>query len=164
MKKLLPAAMAAFFVIGSGMIPAVAGSDIDGVYQSLSNTAQRQSNERVVGKQMFAGSGDATSVTMDVFDFGFKSNFVKLCVEAGATVNTPAYFQLGSNQDVSISEIFIKGPDSSNNPTVYSGRAMPITGGGDGTDQFCTTQSWRTTALTMHSIAAGTITVDVWAW
>jgi len=161
-KLLLGAALAAFCFSFSA--PTLADSDIDGVFQSLNNSAKRQSTERVTGRQMWTGSGGATSVTMDVFDFGFKSNFIKLCVEAGATANTPAYFQFGKNQDVSTSAIFIDGPDSTDNPTVYSSRAVPITGGGDGTDKSCTTQPWRTTALTMHSVASGTITVDVWAW
>jgi hypothetical protein len=162
MRKLLFAALAAIFMSGT----AFADSDIQGVFGSLNDSAKRQSVERVTGKSMFAGAGGATSLTLDTFDWGFKSNFVKLCVQAGATVNTPAYLQfgVGNVDNVSTSNIFIDGPDSTDNPTIFNTRAKAITGGGDGSDQFCTTQAWRTTGLSLHSVTSGTITVDVWAW
>ena len=134
----------------------------------------------VVGQRM---SPDGLA-TQDVFDFGMQSRYVGLCYEAGATSGTAAYFRFGTSigatqgaatADTSgmtlfatESSAFINGVSDIIGPAgslivLVAGQAFVMTGGGDGTDQYCTVQPWETRGLIMHTTSVGAATVDVWA-
>ncbi|KKN23980.1 hypothetical protein LCGC14_0899420 [marine sediment metagenome] len=136
----------------------------------------------VVGARMFTGRNGVGAATTDTFDFGMQSRYVRLCLEAGSTPREVAYFRFGHTIGVSTgqatddgtgmtifattSAAFINGTIDyvgGTAFTVLAGSALPLTGGGDGTDLHCVTQPWETRGLILHSATAGTATVDVWA-
>jgi len=134
----------------------------------------------VVGQRM-GMTGDATQAT---FDFGMQSRYVGLCYQGGGSVDTPAYFRFGTTIGASQgaatedttgmtlfateSAAFIEGRDDFIGPsgtliTLVAGSAFVMTGGGDGTDKYCTVQPWETRGLIMHTVNVQEATVDVWA-
>ena len=138
----------------------------------------------VVGLRMWAGRDNVDSTTTDVFDFGMQSRYVGLCYEAGASAGTPAYFRFGTSigatqgaatEDTTgmtlfatESAAFINGVSDIIGPggteiVLVAGTAYVMTGGGDGTDQYCTVQPWETRGLILHTVVSASATIDVWA-
>ena len=132
----------------------------------------------VVGRRM------GITASTDVFDFGMQSRYVGLCYQGGGTADTPAYFRfgtaIGATQGAATedttgmtlfatdSDAFINGVSDIIGPggtliVLVAGQAFVMTGGGDGTDKYCTVQPWETRGLIMHTVNSLEATVDVWA-
>ncbi len=157
MKKFLLAALAAIFVMGGFSV--VQAGPPDGLWETLSNTARTNSAKRGYGNALAVTAGNTTFATAD---FGFVSNYVTLCFQAGGTVGNVVYYRLGASPTVQAtnSADFIAG-----NTTVgikISGRAFVLSGSGDGTDQKCQTHPYHTDGIVFHAIDT-TATVDVTA-
>ncbi len=137
----------------------------------------------MVGRTV-AGQRMSITASTDVFDFGFQSRYVGLCYQGGAAADTPAYFRFGTSigatqgaatEDTTgmtlfatDSAAFINGVSDIIGPggtviVLVAGQAFVMTGGGDGTDKYCTVQPWETRGLIMHTVNAQEATVDVWA-
>jgi hypothetical protein len=133
------------------------------------------------GEKVTLMSGDqlaiSSTVTSDSFDFGFTSDFVRVCIEAdsgaegallrfGHTVDDSApAFGPAMNMTILATTEAIFRSGSSN---VLEGRAIRLMQAGDGSDTSCITEPWRTNGVTIgFSLAlmgSGTATVDVTAF
>lgn len=145
--------------------------------------------QRSTGKLIDFSGGNSTTTTYDVFDFGFTSDLVRLCVRSNLPTVT-VYFRMANavttsptamatalaaqraTAAVSTSAAFITG-DSVASANI--GRALPLgtsfsTPGGSagasqsnltGLEQNCVTYPFRTPGLVTH-IVSGIATVEAW--
>ena len=154
MKKLLLAAMAVFVM---GGFPAVAGPP-DGLWETLSKTQRDTSSNRGWGNALGVVAGNTTFATAD---WGFTSNYVTLCVIAGLAAGDHVYYRLGATDpgtNATDSAAFISGATD-----LTPGRALVLSGSGDGTDKHCETHPYRTDGLIFHASSVSA-TVDVSAY
>ena len=172
--------LALLFVLALAVPSAPAFAQMDAPEYAADGTVMI--GRTVVGARMFTGRNGESAATIDTFDFGMQSRYVRLCYEAGGSPGEVAYFRFGHTRGASTgaatdditgmtlfastSAAFIDGSVDyvgGTAFTVVAGTALPMTGGGDGTDLHCVTQPWETRGLILHSATAGTATVDVWA-
>ncbi len=102
------------------------------------------------------GLDSAADATRNAVDFGFEADYVEICLEDDAS---RAYFRFGTTlpANATSSSNFINGVTGS-----LSGQAVPIFGGGDGTDVKCISGPFATNGLVFHS--PGTASIDVRAY
>lgn len=123
----------------------------------IPNLAHAESlSQRIAG-----GIMETDTATTDALNFGFQSTGVTVCYRAGAAAATNvAYLRLGTSNTATSSALFIEAAGGSSPP----GRAVPLTGGDDGTNQNCVTLNVRTPGLVLHTAVQGEATLDVLAW
>ncbi len=138
----------------------------------------------MVGRTVVGQVMSTLAASQDTFDFGMQSRYVGMCLQGGVATGVAAYFRfgttIGATQGAATedttgmtlfatdSAAFISGVSDiigsgGAEIVLVAGQAFVMTGGGDGTDQYCTVQPWETRGLIMHTLVDGTATVDVWA-
>ncbi len=139
-----------------------------GYFPTLNKGQSQASQRRFAGKVLSTES--ILLATTDRFVFGFQSNWVSICLQGGAAVQTIVYFRfefnassdLWSDLAATTSALYISGDSGVTN--LGNGPAMVITGGGDGTDARCMSIPTQARGLTIHQVTASQATLDINAW
>ena len=183
MKKILALSWGVLFALALLVPSAPALAQMDAPEYAVDGSAMV--GRTVAGRRM-ATSGDEVGQTAstDIFDFGFQSRYVGMCIEGGIATAIPVYFRfgttIGATQGAATedttgmtlfateSAAFIFGRDDEIGPSganivLVAGSAFVMSGAGDGTDRACLVHPWETRGLIMHSAIGGDATVDVWA-
>jgi len=97
----------------------------------------------------------ADSATQTSFSWGYDSKAVRVCLDDDSAL---MYVRLGTVAATS-SSVFIDGSTG-----ILAGSAIPVFGGGDGTDAKCHVLPVRARSLTVHVVTAGTSSAQVTAF
>ena len=156
MLKYLLAAVAVFFL--TPVLAANVGPP-DGLWQTLDKTQRDTSSRRAYGTSLFLlGTTSAPSASSAAVDWGFTSNYVVICIRGGLDATGDVYIRLASTVVPTNDTDFISGGIANAGPP-----AIPMSGGGDGTDQHCQVHPWRTDGVAVYA-QDGQATIDISAY
>ena len=137
---------------------AVLAGPPDGLMETLSKTERDVMSRRSFGQAVGLVGANTTTTSSVSVDWGFTSNYVTVCLVAPTTTDQVVFMRLGSTNPATNEDDFIDGASN-----LVPGRAIPLSGAGDGTDTYCETHPWRTDGMTFFVpsfVGLGTVVLD----
>ncbi|MEK9751623.1 MAG: hypothetical protein VW338_00205 [Rhodospirillaceae bacterium] len=179
--SLAAVAVAAALIVGLASAPVLAQTVTE-----LPGPEPSAKIQRATGKTIDFSGGNSTTTSYDVFDFGFTSDLVKLCILPGsatvhfrlanAVTNSPTAMATAlaaqrATAPISTSAAFITGANVYGSGTLE--RSLPLATGvispasawtqnSGGFGKECTVFPFRTPGLVAH-VVSGIATVEAWA-